>query len=174
MATERKQRCYFSFILYLLKLRENWRNIVGKQLPTLLGAMCCISCCAKFKSNQTFESTIPSISFASSSLKHSATMLDPFAQRFSSSALSVYTWSPWTSFTCVTVLLNLIGRILPIIHCKSRYCWGLASWSLYLFCARSPKTLQNNRTLPPWKNYLKNAICDMRSFYNTKLFLSSI
>ena len=47
-------------------------------------------CCTKFKSNQTFESTTPSFSFVSSSLKRNATMLDPFAQHFGSFSLHIH------------------------------------------------------------------------------------
>ena len=75
-----------------LKLRENGRNIVGQQLPTLLDVTCCVrlhtllhvvECrCAKFETSQTFQPTTPNISFVSWSPKRSATMLDPFAQLF--------------------------------------------------------------------------------------------
>ena len=65
-------------------------NIVGQQLPTLLDVTCYIhfhsllhavgSCCAKFETGPTFESTTPNISFVPWLLKGSATKLDTFAQ----------------------------------------------------------------------------------------------
>ena len=51
-------------------------------------APCCmllnvVACCfAKFETGQTFQPTIPNISFVPWSPKRSATMLDPFAQLF--------------------------------------------------------------------------------------------
>ena len=75
-----------------LKPRAKGRNIVGRQLPTLLHVTCCVRlrtllhvaecCCAKFETGQTFQPTIPNISFVPWSPKRSATMLDPFAQLF--------------------------------------------------------------------------------------------
>ena len=47
---------------------------------TLLDIVAC--CCAKFETGQTFQPTTPNISFVPWSPKHSATMLDPFAQLF--------------------------------------------------------------------------------------------
>ena len=41
-----------------------------------------VCCCAKFETGQTFQPTTPNISFVPWSLKHSATLLDPFAQLF--------------------------------------------------------------------------------------------
>ena len=40
------------------------------------------SCCARFETGQTFELTTPSFFFAPRSLKHSATMLNPFAKLY--------------------------------------------------------------------------------------------
>ena len=97
-------------------------------------------------------------------------MLDPFAQRFSSSVVSEnvihvchsitksYRSYPSHNTLQVPILLGISLREL-----------------VSLFVSRMlPKTLQNNQTLPPWKDYLKSAICDMYSFYDTNLFLSSI
>ena len=46
----------------------------------LLDVVAC--CCAKFETDQTFQPTIPNISFVLWSPKRSATMLNPFAQLF--------------------------------------------------------------------------------------------
>ena len=56
-----------------LRLRANGRNIVDKQLPTLLDVTCCVRlhtllhvvacCCGKFEAGQTFQPTTPNISF---------------------------------------------------------------------------------------------------------------
>ena len=40
------------------------------------------SCCARFETGQTFELTTPSFFFAPRSLKHSTTMLNPFAKLY--------------------------------------------------------------------------------------------
>ena len=80
------------FHCFCLRLHANGCNIVDQQLPTLLEVTCCIClhtlldvvacCCAKFETGQTFQPTTPNISFVPWSLKHGATMLDPFAQLF--------------------------------------------------------------------------------------------
>ena len=59
-------------------------NIVGCYMlrPFAHSVACCdvvACCCAKFETGETFQPTTP-ISFAPWSPKHSATMLDPFAQ----------------------------------------------------------------------------------------------
>ena len=87
-------------------------NIVGQQLPTLLNVTCSVclhillhvvgSCCAKFETVQTFESTSPNISFVLWSLKRSTTMLDPFAQ------LLQHCW-------CHACTLHMISKVLWIV-----------------------------------------------------------
>ena len=77
-------------------------NIVGQQLPTLLDVTCYIhlhslmhlvgSCCAKFETGPTFESTTPNISLGS------ATKLDTFAQIFQ------HSWGHARTKMVVTIL----------------------------------------------------------------------
>ena len=82
-------RVFIAAEKWMVKPHANRRNIVGQQLPTLLDVTCCLPfahpvacCCAKFETSQTFQPTTPQISFVPWSPKHSATMLDQFAQLF--------------------------------------------------------------------------------------------
>ena len=115
-----------------LKLRENGRNIVGQQLPTLLDVTCCVrlhtllhvvECrCAKFETSQTFQPTTPNISFVSWSPKCSTTMFDPFAQLFqrcwgrARSLCMVYKDLWVVSFPRCTAGPNIVGSCCIRLH----------------------------------------------------------
>ena len=102
---------YF-YAWYSVKPRANRRT-------TMLDVTCCVhfhtllhdvgSRRTKFETGQNFEPKTPNISFVPSSLKSSATMLDPFAQLFP-------TWlGPCTHIT--NGLQNLMSCILPRMYC---------------------------------------------------------
>ena len=74
-------------------------------------------CCAKFETGQTFQPTTPNISFVPWSPKRNATMLDPFSQLFQ------HCWSQTRSLRMV--YKELMGCILPTMHCRSQHCWEL-------------------------------------------------
>ena len=80
----------------------------------LLDVVAC--CCAQFETGQTFQPTTPNISFVPWSPKRSATMLDPFAQFFQHC---------WGHARLLRMVYRLMGFILPMMHCRSQYCWEL-------------------------------------------------
>ena len=112
------------------RLRANGCNIVGQNSQhcwMLHVASVCTPCCmlldvvaccrAKFETGQTFQPTTPSIFFVLLLPKRSTTMLDPFEQLFK------HCWDHARSL-CM-VYKELMGCILPTMHCRSQHCWEL-------------------------------------------------
>ena len=129
----------------LIPVRDG-RNVVGQQLPTLIGcymlcpfahpvACCCMwlrvvgSCWAKFETGQTFEPTTPKISFLLWSPKRSATMFNRFAQLFQLC---------WGHACALHGLQSLMGYILPTMHCGSQHCWELLHPFSYIYTRFAP------------------------------------
>ena len=84
------------------------------------------SCYAKFETSQTFEPTTPNICFVLWLPKHTATMLDPFAQLFQH---------------CITRgLQSLMGCILSLVHSGSNIVGSC--------CIRFPTTTNKDATTP--------------------------
>ena len=105
----------------LLKPRGNGPNIVGCYMlcPFAHPVACC---CIKFETGQTFQATTPIISFVPWSPKHSATMLDPFAQLFhhcwghAHSLRMVYKDLWAVSFPWCTAGPNIVGSCCICLH----------------------------------------------------------
>ena len=100
----------------------------------LLDVVAC--CCAKFETGQTFQPTTPNISFVPWSLKHDATMLDPFAQLFQhcwghTCSLHMVYKDLWVvSFLWCTAGPNIVGSCFIRLHTtanntrnNSQHCW---------------------------------------------------
>ena len=81
----------------------------------LLDVFAC--CCAMFETGQTSQATTPNISFVPWSPKRSPTMLDPSALLFQ------HCWGHARSLRMV--YKELMGCILPAMHCRSQHCWQL-------------------------------------------------
>ena len=100
---------------------------------TVLDVICCIhlhSLLHVVESSQTFEPASPNISFVLWSPKHSAMMLDPFAQLFQ------HYWGHtralhMVSLNFIHMCHNIVVQILSIypyygiMHCMSQHCWEL-------------------------------------------------
>ena len=117
-----------------------------------------VGSCVRLHVAKSTGSTTPNMSFVPWSLKHYATMLDPFAQLFIK--LFQHCWNNARPFR-----MSLLGYIFPMRHCRSQNCWELlhplahppmpvrtqqlprllaqSCWELLRPCARSlaPKSL---------------------------------
>ena len=142
-----------------LGLRANGRKIVDQQLPTLLDVTCCVRlhtplhvvacCCAKFETSQTFQPTTPNISFVPWSPKHSATMLDPFAQLFqhwwghARSLRMVYKDLWVVSFPRYTAGPNIVGKCCIRLHAAL----DIKHYVLLLLRAHIPQIIRTYNSL---------------------------
>ena len=119
----------------------------------LLDVVAC--CCAKFETGQTFQPKTPNISFVPWSPKHSATMLDPFAQLFQ------HCWGYAHSLRITHGLQRLMGFILPRYRAgPSQHCWEL----LHPFahhCQHAPNNSQHC-----WRNNVRNCCVRLHAALN--------
>ena len=155
----------FLFDFIPLKPQANACNIVGQQLPTLLDFTVCIClhtllqvvvCCwTKFETGQTFikANNSSTFLFVLWSLKHSATMLDPFAQPFQhcwghARALHMVSKVLWAiSFPWCTAAPNIVGSCCIHLHYVGSCCVCLhlaehttLSNTFLAFCPEHSKT----------------------------------
>ena len=125
----------FAFISITPRKHRNGRNIAQYWWMLLVLSVCtpcCMllhvvgSCYAKFETSRTFEPTTPNICFVLWLPKHTATMLDPFAQLFQH---------------CITRgLQSLMGCILSLVHSGSNIVGSC--------CIRFPTTTNKDATTP--------------------------
>ena len=115
----------------------------------LLDVVAC--CCAKFETGQTFQPTIPNISFVPWSPRHSATMLDPFAHSFSNIVGATHAHYAWITknyglysshdalqFPNLLELLHPFAHHYQHVRDNSQHCWRNNIGSC---CARLHATL---------------------------------
>ena len=106
---------YFNLITGGHTSRKSWKHACKRTQhcwPTTLNIAGCYMlpplalpvawCCAKLKTNQSFDPTTPNISFVLWSPKRSATMLDPFSQLFQ------HCWSHARA-------LNVVSKVLWVV-----------------------------------------------------------